>query len=130
MKSPAAPENFVTIRVPVHGFTSLPCYAVVPYVPTVEIKQRSRKLVGWKAILEVSVAHGGPGSENRLRDLCRARGAPVYVWKGMAAIADEQLFRLWLDGLRVPIALEPVGSGGKGWRGNKKTKKARSKTKP
>ena len=85
-----------------------------------EERPRTRKLVGWKALLEVSVANGGPGSENRLRDLCRKRGAPVHVWRGMAAVADEQRFLVWLDGLRVPIGLEPLGASGKGRKGGRK----------
>ena len=87
-----------------------------------------RKLVGWKEILKVSALHGGPTSETRLRNACRARGAPVYVWRGMAAVADEQKFIVWLEGLRVPIQLEPLGASGKSWRRgvNRAKKKAKA----
>jgi hypothetical protein len=87
---------------------------------------KSKRLVGWKELLAVSVEHGGPGSENKLRALCRKRGAPVGVWRGMAAVADEARFRLWLDGLRVPIGLEPVGAGGKGRKLSGAPKKKRA----
>ena len=87
---------------------------------------KSKKLVGWKALVEVAVEHGGPGSENKLRALCRKRGAPVHVWRGMAAVADEARFRVWLDGLRVPIGLEHVGGGGKGRRSPGTAPKKRS----
>ncbi len=43
----------------------------------------------------------------------------------MAAVADEQLLAIWLDGLRVPIALESLGAGGKGWKAIKTGKKPR-----
>ena len=111
----AAPGNFVTVRVPANGYTGIPCYAVVPFVPLVaEIKPKPRKLVGWKAILEVSVAHGGPSSDSALRRLCKLRNAPVRVWKGMAAIVDEDRFVWWLDGLRVFIAQEAPGQTKRG----------------
>lgn len=87
---------------------------LVDILRTSAARPKSEKLVGWKAILAVSAKHGGPGSENRLRSLCRKRGAPVHVWRGMAAVADEQRFIVWLEGLRVPIALEPIGASGKG----------------
>jgi len=100
----------VTIRVPAHGYSGLPCYAVVPWVPAVaEVRPKPRRLVGWKEILEVSIAHGGPTSSSWLRQLCKERNAPVKVWRGMAAVADEDRFVWWLEGLRVPIGLTRAG---------------------
>jgi hypothetical protein len=123
----SAPQHFVTVRVPVLGCSPLPWYAFVvgpPVVVVAEARPR-RKLVGWKALAKVSAEHGGPGSENRLRDLCRARNAPVRVWQGMAAVADEEQFVVWLEGLRVPIALEPLDGKRKGpKRGRRRSRRA------
>ena len=102
-------SGFITVRVPVEGYSPAPWYAVAVGAPVVvKVEPRPRRLVGWKALQEVSAEHGGPSSRAALWELCRARNAPVYVYNGMAVVADEQQFVWWLSSLRVPIALDAL----------------------